>query len=257
MNTRTLYEVLVFMQSFVSAPLLCVSSLFGITKRFPLLVPLAFTDLVFRVFWRAGMPHVLSLPVLDVMLNVSFFLEEWRGHVFIGRLGGHRWRPTLLPSCMSKKCQYCILTYWKCQCPAPEDWLFSGFCWTFLMLGLLHAGSWVRVHGHTLPFPKTQESGQRQRGCRKGGAEEHQGQKQQPQKGLVRKERARVESWHHPIIQDSEPHWHQVLISSLFVSTWLLDGKKCRFDDLKKWRWCWWKTHCLPVATAPCHQDTF
>ena len=50
------------------------------------------------------------------------------------------------------------------------------------MLVLLHAGSWVRVHGYPLPFPKTQENGQRQIGCRKGDAEEHQGQKQQPQK---------------------------------------------------------------------------
>ena len=60
----------------MSAPLLSVSSLYGSMKKFPLLVPLAFTDLVFCVFWRAGMPHVLSLPVLDVLLNVSFFLEE-------------------------------------------------------------------------------------------------------------------------------------------------------------------------------------
>ena len=67
------------------------------------------------------------------------------------------------------------------------------------MLGLLHAGSWVRVHGHPLPLPKIQESGQRQRGGRKGcrrtpGTEATATE-------VVRKERAGVErtpAQHHP-----------------------------------------------------------
>lgn len=50
----------------------------------------------------------------------------------------------------------------------------------FLMLGLLML--WLRVHGHLLPFPKAQGSGRRQREHWKGSAEEHRGQKQQPQK---------------------------------------------------------------------------